>query len=99
MKSKIYYKLGNWKMNLNDVQSQEETKEISSYFKKSIDLNRKSHESWHAYGMINYKVCQNKIQNESNFRPSSLDLEYIQSALKGFIKAITLRGSFKEKSL
>jgi len=47
--------------------------------------------------MANYQICQNKIQQGKS--PSKQDLVNIESAIKGFVKAITLSGSFKDESL
>jgi len=47
--------------------------------------------------MANYMICQNKMMQGQKL--TTKDLINIESALTGFVRAITLSGSFKDQSL
>ena len=89
LKSKYYYKLGKLsRVQYNDQVFDSMPWELE-YYKKSLECNDKNYKAWHSYGYVHFEVVE---YFESRNKKNETLVQYIKSALDGFIKALSLGG-------
>lgn len=86
LKSKLYRKIGEWQLEIQDLDEENEAEIIES-LKTAVDLNEKSSKAWHFWALANYEAAG---YHEKHGTPIDLTLGFVVPSLKGFFKSIAM---------
>lgn len=104
-KAKKFLKLGLMIKEKTEELTVEAIEKINTLYLTSIQINEKYYKAWHAYALINFEAAEfhQKINGHKsgmqsvNYRDLQIT-KYIENAVKGFIKSISLGCNQEKKS-